>query len=163
MTKISPIAVYLTENRAKTIKQGNILRFVSPEGMYLGHQIKTEQGNATAYSIEIFSGLKKMFFQTTVIGQELVYVRNRKSPIGLSLVPTKTCIYKGLLDFINNVTKMKQIIRNLKNDLELVATDEETGVNFYDTELPFVYEDIIEQEKTSPISKKFIRYHFDKN
>ncbi len=163
MTKISPIAEYLTANKAKVIKEGNITRFVSPEGMYLGHQTKSEQNGATAYIIEIFAGLKKMFFQTTVVGQKLAYIANRKAELGVSLVPTHTYIFKAVMDFFNNTTHLQNRTRTLNNDLTLLAKDEETGVGLFDINGPFLYRNKITQDKTMPFKKDVIRYHFDKN
>ena len=164
MTKISPIAAYLTANKAKIINDGNFKRFVSPEGLYLGHMFKSEQNGATAYSIEIIGeGLKKMFFQTTVIGQKLAYIANKKATLGVSLVPTHTYIFKSVMDFFNNTTHLEQKTRILTNDLNLLAKDEETGVGLFDTNGPFLFRDEIKQEKTTPFKKNIVKYHFDKN
>ncbi len=163
MTKISPIAAYLCANKARAIKNGNITRFVSPEGMYLGHQIKSEQDGATAYSIEILYGLKKMFFQTTVLGQKLAYVADSKAELGVSLVPTQTHVFKCIMDFFNNSMRLKQTTRTLMNELEPIAVDEETGVGLFNTYRPFLYKELVNEDKTAPFDKNIIKYHFDKN
>ena len=163
MTKISPIAAFLRANKAITVKDGNVKRFVSPQGLYLGHQTKSEQNGATAYSIEIFAGLKKMFFQTTVIGQKFAYVADSKSELGVSLVPTHTYVFKCVLDFINNTMNYKQTTRTLINDLKPIAVDEETGVGLFNTYRPFLYKETVNDEQTTPLKKNIIKYHFDKN
>lgn len=163
MTKISPIAAYLTENKARTIQDGNIKRFVSPEGLYLGCQFKSEQNGATAYSIEIYNGLKKMFFQTTVIGQKLAYIANKKAPLGVSLIPTHTYIFKCVLDFINNKSYKEQRTRLLNNDLQLLAMDEDTGVGLFDINGPFLYRDSLPTKEIKPLKKDYVHYHFDKH
>ena len=163
MTKISPIAEFLTVNKARTIQDGNIKRFVSPEGLYLGCQYKSEQNGATAYSIEIYNGFKKMFFQTTVIGQKLAYVANKKAELGVSLIPTHTYIFKAVMDFMENKNHLKQYTRELSSRLNLLAADEETGVGLYDVYGPFLYRDKLIQETDIPFKKDIIRYHFDKH
>lgn len=160
--KISPIAEILTKNKARTIKEGNIKRFVSPEGLYLGCQYKSEQNGATAYSVEIYDGLKKMFFQTTVIGQKLAYIADKQAKLGVSLIPTHTYVFKCVMDFINNKIHTKQTTRVLKNDMDLLAMDEDTGVGLFDIDRPFVYKDEIKTNKIAPFKKDVIKYHFDK-
>ena len=64
MTKVSPIAEYLTANKAIPIRQGNIWRFYNKEGLYLGRQVNIEQNGATADVREIFGeGFKTLFYE----------------------------------------------------------------------------------------------------
>ena len=162
MTKVSPIAAYLCANKARTIKEGNIKRFVSPEGLYLGYQKKSVQNGAVAYSIEIFSGLKKMFFQTTVLGQEFAYITNPKAKQGVSVMPVKTYIFRTVLDFINNTMHSTQTTRVIKNELTPIAIFENGALKF-DKDGPFKYEEFLAEDKVSPFKKDIIRYHFDQN
>ena len=138
--KISPIAQYLTANKARVIPDGDIKRFVSPEGMYLGYMKKMKENSANAYLTEIFCGFKRMFTQVLAIEKKCICLYDKNHPVGITIIPAFTQIYKYSMDFINNTYEAIQINKSLKNDLTIIAEDEETNAALYYTEHPYIFE-----------------------
>ena len=156
MLKISPIAAYLTENKAITKREGNnVWHFYNPQGLYLGKQVKIEQGTSTAYVREIFGeGLKRLLYECKVIGQKLIYFKHPPSPIGIGILPTHSYILTHSVDYASNTVESEQKVRQIKNPMELIAIDENTQVGIFDIEAPFEYEETIIQHTEAELDKK---------
>ena len=144
MTKISPIAQYLRTNKAIAKHDKNGCDFISPEGLYLGRMTKMIVNNYRVISLNIFGeGLKKLYTQSTAVGQQYSYIVNKSSPIGISLVPVKTYMRKIFVDFIENTSKLEDSEKTLANKLDLIAIDERTGTGLFDVSKPFLYNTVI--------------------
>ena len=163
MVKISPIAAYLTENHAVTKRQGNVWHFFSKEGLYLGKQIKLEQNGANAYIREIYGAdFKKLFYECKVLGQNCVYIKDNKSPVGISILPVYSYVLTCIADFINNKFKSTQIESKLRNKLDMIALDQNVGVGIYNINRPFLYSEKVLQDVTKPLKKSIrIKHTFN--
>ena len=148
MTKVSPIAEYLRINKAIPKRDKLGCHFYSPEGLYLGRLTKTVVNNYTVFNLETFGeGFKKMYTKSIAFGQQFIYLKNNDSKIGLSIVPIKTYMRKIFVDFLNRKGSLEDTERTLKNKLNLIAIDENTGVGLYDTDKPFIYKTQITNSK----------------
>ena len=148
MTKISPIATFLTENKVITKRSGNVCHFYTPEGLYIGKQTRIEQGITTAFIREIFGeGLKRLFYEFKAISEQCVYFKYDKSPIGFGLLPINTYILSHFIDFTSDSVKTYQKHRVLKNEMQLIAIDKNTNTGIFNIKEPFKYsEQTIEQK-----------------
>jgi len=140
MASVSPIAEYLRINKAipKHDKFGT--HFYSPEGAYLGRLTKSYINNYKIISLKVFGeGMKTMYTKSIAYGQQYAYIKNIKSPLGLSLVPVKTYQRKIFVDFFERTSDLEDSEKKLENKLNLIALDETTGVGLFDTTRPFTY------------------------
>ena len=159
MTKISPIAEYLRVNKAIPKHDKTGCHFISPEGMYLGRLTKFYVDNYKVIKTEIFGeGFKKMYAQTVAYGQRFIYTRNQSSPIGVSLVPIKTYMRKIFIDLYEGTSHVKDTEKSLDNKLNLLAIDENSGVGLYDVNKPFMYTNIVTNEKFEKLRKPKIKF-----
>lgn len=141
MTKVSPIASYLTQNKALTKREGNVWHFFNKQGLYLGRQIKIENNGATAYVREIYGEyFKKLFYECKAFIEHCVYIKDEFSPIGISILTVKSYKQTVSVDFLKNKIKSTQTEKELKNDKELIAIDRNTGTGIYDIQRPFIYD-----------------------
>jgi hypothetical protein len=143
MSKVSPIAAYLTGNHAITKRQGNnVWHFFSKEGLYLGRQVKIEQNGANAYVREVYGeGLKKLFYECKVLGQKCTYYKDDKSPIGVNVLPVYSYVLTHSIDFINSKFRSVQVEKRLRNQMDLIAIEQNIGVGIYNIDRPFVYDE----------------------
>lgn len=140
MASVSPIAEYLRINKAipKHDKFGT--HFYSPEGVYLGRLTKSYINNFRIISLKVFGeGMKTIYTKSIAYGQQYAYIKNTKSPLGLSLVPVKTYQRKIFVDFFERTSDLEDSEKKLENKLNLIALDETTGVGLFDTTRPFTY------------------------
>ena len=144
MTKISPIAEYLRINKVIPKKDNTGCHFYSPEGAYLGRLTKSYINNYKVISLSTFGeGMKTIYTKSIAYGQQYAYIKNLKSPLGLSLVPVKTFQRKIFVDFFKGTSDLEDSEKVLQNKLNLIAVDEKTGVGLFDTAKPFVYKTTI--------------------
>ena len=80
-----------------------------------------------------------MYTNSVAIGHQFAYIKNNSAPLGVSLLPVKTYMRKIFVDFINSESNLTDTERNLCNQLNLIAIDENTSVGLYDTQKPFKY------------------------
>ena len=155
MAKISPIASYLTLNKAIPVRENaNTWHFYSPEGLYLGRQYKAEQNGSVAYIREVYGeGLKKLFYECKVLAEKCVYFKFPQSPIGLGIIPTHLYTISHSVDFTKNTVKKEEKLRTIKNKLELIAIDENTNVGIYNIEKPFRFNDNIKTKEERELPK----------
>ncbi len=160
MTKVSPIAQYLTANKALVKRQNNVWHFYTGEGMCIGRQEKLEKNGATAYIREIYGeGLKKLYYECKVIGQRCLYYKEDKSPIGISILPDYIYLLTYFIDYIKNKMRSVQIERKLKSPIELIAVEPNVNVGIYDIKKPFVYEEKTLLDKTEDLKKSLRVQH----
>ena len=154
MSKVSPIAQYLTENKAITKRENNIWHFFSKEGLYLGKQIKLEQNGASAYIREIYGDcFKRLYYECKVVGGSCIYYREDESPTGISIIPTYSYILSHTIDFIKNITHTVQIEKKLVNNTQLIAIEPNVNIGIYDVKKPFVFKEKYLQDKTNDLKK----------
>lgn len=154
MIKVSPIAEYLRVNKAIPKHDNYGCHFYSPEGLYLGRLTKAIVNNYRVINLETFGeGFKKMYTKSVAIGQQFCYLKNSSSPIGISLVPLKTYMRKIFVDFINQTSNLEDSERTLKNKLDLIAIDENTGTGLYDTNKPFLYSTFVNNVQLNKLKK----------
>ncbi len=140
--KISPIAKYLTENKAVTVRDGNICHFYDKNGWILGKQEQIQEGGATAYIREIFGeGLKSMFIECKMLSQECAYYPNEKAPLGISIMPFRSHYFSQVIDFLSNKVHSQQKEVLLTNRTKLITVDENTGAGLYYIEKPFHFKE----------------------
>ena len=141
--KISPIAKYLTVNKAITVRDGDVCRFYNKQGLLLGKQEKIqEDGGVTAYIREIYGdGLKSIFLESKVLRQECAYSPNEKAPLGISIMPFRSNYFSQLIDFINNTVHTQEKEVRLTNRADLITVDENTGTGLYYIEKPFHFKE----------------------
>lgn len=152
MTKISPIAQFLRENHAIPKHDKNGCHFISPEGLYLGRLTKGVVNNYKVISLETFGeGLKKLYTKSIAYGQQYAYVKNISANLGVSLVPVKTYMRQVFVNFVDGNSFLKDTERNLCNKLELLATDEKTGVGLFDTDKPFIYKNFVSKSEAKAL------------
>ena len=156
MTKISPIAAYLTANKAVTKREGeHVCHFFNRQGLYLGKQVKIEQGTSTAFIREIFGeGLKRLFYECKVLGQKFVYFKYPPVPLGIAILPTHSYILTNTVNYVTNTVESEQKLRQIKNDMELIAIDENTQVGIFDVDGPMEFEEIIVEQREKELDKK---------
>ena len=155
MPKISPIAQYLRANHAIAKHDKNGCHFISPEGLYLGRLTKTVIDNYRVISLNTFGdGFKRLYSKSIAIGQQYAYLVNKKSPIGISLIPVKTFMRKIFVDYIERTSNLEDSQKTLTNQLNLVTLDEETGVGLYNTNSPFNFKTIITKTENKKLSNK---------
>ena len=155
MSKISPVAQYLTENKAITKRQGNNLwHFFSKEGMYIGRQLRLEQNGASAYVREIYGqGFKKLFYECKVLGQKCTYYKDDNSPVGINIAPVNSYLLTHFIDFTNNTFRSVQVEKRLTNRMDMIAIEPNVGVGIYNIDKPFVYEEKLLLDKTEELKK----------
>lgn len=154
--KQSPIAKYLTENRAITKRDGNVWHFFNKEGLYLGRQIKIEQNGISSYFREIFGEqFKRLFYECKVISEQCAYIRDELSPLGISIATVKSCLQTISVDYLINKIKSTQKVKELVNKQELIAVDSNTGVGIYDIQRPFLYKETKTNDKIEELKKGY--------
>lgn len=154
MSKVSPIAAYLTANKAISKRTGNVWRFYNKEGLCLGRQIKIEQPSANAYLREIYgSGMKKIYYECKVVGQHCIYCTDEKALLGISVLPDYSYILTHTFDYIKNTIHSKQIEKKLCSKTLLRAMEENLNIGIYDVEKPLIYQDYIVSEKTTDMPR----------
>ncbi len=159
MTKISPIAEYLRINKAHVKRDNYGCHFISEEGLYLGRLTKAVVNNYKVITLDTFGeGFKKMYTKSTAIGQQLAYIKNKQSPIGLSLVPIKTYMRKIFVDFIDKTSQLEDTEKTLTNKLDLIAVDEKYGVGLYDTDKPFNYHTIVNNSQFNKLKHQKFKH-----
>ena len=141
MTKISPIAEYLTKNKAISKRENkNVWSFYSPEGLYLGKQIKLERNGASAYIREMYgNSFKKLYYECKVLGEHCVYYKDDNSPVGINIAPTYTYLITCIIDYLNNKIFSKQMNKELISKQIPIAIEKNTGAGIYYLEKPFQY------------------------
>jgi len=155
MSKVSPIAEFLTTNKAIPKRNGNIWRFYNKEGLYLGRQVQIQQNGATAYIREIFGeGLKTLFYECKLLAQKCVYYIDQKSPVGLNIAVTNTMLQTHAINYIDNTFKFTQKETALLSPKNVVAIDENTGVGIFHISKPFQYKTEITADKQSDLKRK---------
>lgn len=160
MTKISPIAEYLTKNKAIVKKEGPISHFFSPEGLYLGKQVIIAQNGGNAYCREIYGeGLKKLYYECKFLVQHCVYYKNKKSPLGISIAPIISQLITRSVDYVNSTIGTKEEIKKMINKAELVAKDENTNTGIFDIKGKFRYENTLNKYENIPLNKEYIIKH----
>ena len=159
MPSVTPIAQYLRINNARTMHDKYGCHFISPEGLYLARLTKAVVNNYKVITLETFGeGLKKMYTKSVAYGQQFVYLKNNRSPIGVSLVPIKTYMRKVFVDFIEGTNKLEDSEKTLVNKLDLIAVDEKTGVGLYDTDKSFKYNKITKNNQKNKLRKPLYTY-----
>ena len=155
--KCSPIAKYLTENKAITKREGkNLWRFYSPEGLYLGRQIKIETPVSNTYIREIYGGeFKKLFHECKVIVDQCAYYKNLKSPIGLSIAVLKSFSQLISVDFIKSKMTTVSIEKNLCSPKKVIGVERNLKVAIYDIEKPILYDYNKTLEKTEDLRPRY--------
>lgn len=157
--KLSPIAKYLVENKAIAKHDKNGCHFISPEGLYLGRLTKTVVDNYRVISLCTFGdGLKRLYSKSVAIGQQYAYLVNKKSPIGISLVPVKTFMRKIFVDFIERTSNLEDSEKTLTNRLSLITLDKETGVGLYNSKTPLKFETTITKSENKKLSNRQFIY-----
>ena len=142
MTKISPIAEYLTRNNAISKREGNVWHFFSKDGLYLGRQVKIEDNTSTTYLREIYGeGFKKLFYECVVLIQKCVYYKDNKLPVGMGILPIQTNSLKHFIDFTTNKITNIERFKQIRNPMKLIALDDNTGVGLYEINKPFLFEE----------------------
>ena len=137
MSKVSPIAEYLTVNKAITKRNGNVWRFFNKEGLYLGRQAKIEQNGATAYVREIFGeGFKTLFYECKLLAQKCVYYIDNNSPVGINIAVMDSMIQTHAINYLDNSFKFNQKETTLLNPRAVVAYDTNTGVGIFKINKP---------------------------
>ncbi len=155
MTKISPIAAYLTANKAITKRNNNVWHFFSKEGLYLGRQIKMDFSGATLYLRDIYGqGFKRLFSESILLAQKCAYFVDKESLLGINIAVTETNIQKNFVDFIKNQFISKRTDSKLKNPMQAVAIDENTGIGIFKINKPFKYESHTNSIQTGEIKKR---------
>lgn len=141
MTKISPIAEYLTINKAITKRENrNIWHFFSPQGLYLGKQTKIEHGGVSIYIREVFGErLKRLFYESKTVGEQCAYYKEPKSKIGLGIIPVKSYVQSISVDYTTNKVHSVQIEKQLKNPMKLIAIECNTKAGVFEIPKPFVF------------------------
>ena len=152
MTKVSPIAQYLRINKAIPKHDKFGCHFISPEGLYLGRLTKGVINNYRVISLETFGeGLKKLYTKSIAYGQQYAYVKNISATFGVSLIPVKTYMRQIFVNFVDGKSYQEDTERNFCNKLELIATDEKTGVGLFDAEKPFLFKNIVTKSETKEL------------
>ena len=155
MPKVSPIAQFLRKNRAIAKQDRNGCHFISPDGLYLGRLTKTVVDNYRVISVHTFGeGFKRLYSKSVAIGQQYAYLVNKKSPIGISLIPVKTFMRKIYVDFVERKSNLEDSEKLLTNKLNLVTIDKETGVGLYNTSTPFNYKTTITKTENKKLNNK---------
>ena len=158
MTKISPVAAYLTANKAITKREGkNVWHFFSPEGLYLGKQVAFQRNGSTGYCREIYGeGMKKLYYECKVLTQICSYFKNMKSPLGLSVIPVKTYLLFQDLDYLNNTSTTHNTLRLLENNAELYTIDPDSKMGIFRIkEDKFEFKDYVLEHKTEQLKKGY--------
>ena len=156
MTKVSPIAEFLTANRAIPKRNGNVWRFYTKEGLYIGRQIKLEQNGASAYIREIFGeGMKRLFYECKVVAEHCFYYSDKNLPQGKGILSDRTYILTHFIDQVNNLVKSSQIERQLISPKSLVAIEENLMIGIFKVKKPYKYFEKCISDETSALPKNF--------
>ena len=155
MPKVSPIAEFLTTNKAIPKRNGNVWRFYTKEGLYIGRQVQIQQNGATAYIREIFGeGLKTLFYECKLLAQKCTYYIDKNSPVGMNIAVTDSIVQTHAINYLDNSFNFNQKETKLLNQRYVVAIDENTGVGIYNINKPFVYRTAITSKKESTIKRR---------
>ncbi len=155
MPKISPIAQYLRANHAIAKHDKYGCHFISPEGLYLGRLTKTVIDNYRVISLNTFGdGFKRLYSKSVAIGQQYAYLVNKKSPIGISLIPVKTFMRQIYVDFIERTSNLEDSEKTLTNQLNLITLDKETGVGLYKSSTPLNFKTTITKTENKKLSNR---------
>ena len=160
MTKISPIAEYLTKNHAITKREGNVWHFYNKYGLYIGKQVKIDQGSSTLYAREVYAdGFKKLYYECKVLEQKCVYFKDNKMPIGLGILPTETYLMTHVIDFITNKVTNIQKLKKIINPMKLIAIDDYTNVGLFKINKPFKFKEETLANQTLDLRRRFMVNH----
>ena len=145
MPSVSPIskslvAKYLTANRARSVRQGDVCHFLSPEGAYLGFQKKQDIGGVKFFTTSIVDGnFQPMYSKSVVIANHIEYVSDKNFKLGVSPVVISMAKKVFFLDYFKNVYSVLHTEHVLKNRMNLVAIDESSKVGLFRIERPYEY------------------------
>ena len=167
MSKVHPIqksfiAEYLTKNHAISKRDGNICRFYSPEGLYLGNQVKGALNDyIDTYTTTIYGeGLRAIFQKRTMLGRQFARIINNKDAARPFVLVNKRK-NELFMDFLGKEFKTITIEKHLSNDLNLVAKDKKTGNFYFEVQdFPLKYEKTLETDDPSFAKVKFSDYKF---
>ena len=121
----------------------------------MGRLTKTVVDNYRVISLNTFGdGFKRLYSKSVAIGQQYAYFVNKKSPIGISLIPVKTFMRKIYVDFIERKSNLEDSEKSLTNKLNLITIDNETGVGLYNTSAPFSFKTKITKTENKNLSNK---------
>lgn len=158
MVKVSPIAEYLTANKAVVKKDGNVCHFLSRQGCYLGKQVTMKNGPTTMFLRIIYGeGVKPVYIENIVSNQGVVYTSDRKN-VGIKILPYHSMIFRQLVDFFAGTQYFSTKETKLTNPLTQIGVIENIGVKVFDKVNNPKYTSKLYDIQETPLTQKEIPF-----
>ncbi len=145
MTKISPVAAYLTSSRAVVKKDGNICHFLTPNGCYLGKQVTMKQKNGPTMLLRVIygEGIRPVYIENMVVNKNVICTSDANPSSPVKIMPYHSMIFRQLVDFFAGKQYLSTKEIKLSNKINQIGVTREHSIP--------VFENVKNPEYTSRI------------